>query len=205
MKQLLWIAAAAYGLALASCERDKTLDENPNNHFGACMGPERVINNDHITYMDMVVEEAPEIMDSFRTHTQLQAYKVTKDGNKLVVDCNVWARKEVQLFFAQYGLEKNLSDGTIRATQNNVIIYPMDSNFSYSPAIGYEKSFDNASPFLVNDNKCIEYTLGVFDEAQIRNSSTPIYTLVWKYEGLRTGNIVYIDAEDGRLVHKIIK
>lgn len=193
-KTLVTLTLGAAALFVASCEDDNGPDTNKNKDYQTCVGPTHVTNDGAETYTYKLDEKAPEFNDTLNKYaTVLQAKKVTETGNNITLECNVWLRQNVQLFFAKYGLSKDLNTGNITAIHANNTQYDF-ANFNVSPSVRYESAYDEASKYFIYDNMCVKYTLGIFENAVMIDSS--YYRLAWKFEGLKTGNIVYIDAEN---------
>lgn len=200
-KHLIALSFAAISLSLPSCDKDNTTDNNRNKDYSTCLGPSHVTNDGAVTYTYLLDEHAPEFKDTLAKYPNLQASSVNMKDGFLNMECNVWANASTQLFFATYGLKKNLSNGAITATQSNLTQYDL-ANVNLTGSVRYESAYDSASKYFIYDQMCIKYTFGVYDKATLLNVDSPVYRVAWKFEGKKTGNIVYVDANDNTVIEK---
>lgn len=204
MKKLIpAVMLSLTALAFTSCDKDEAPNNNKNNNYETCLGPKRIINDGPLTYTNLLDQKAPEFLDSLSKYNKLQAKSLKENGSDVILECNVWTNNGVQLFFAKYGLKKDLNTGVVSNVHNNVIDYDL-GGLNLGAGVRYESAFDSAQQHFIYDQMCVLYTLGVYDQAPLLNVDTPVYKLAWKFEGKKTGNIVYINAKDGTVLDKTI-
>lgn len=172
------------------------------HRYANCSMPSKIGNASHKIPLQTFKDMAPEIIDIITRNAQLKVERYTKKDSTLIVYCGVWYNAEIEMLDRAYIIQKNLRNGTVRILQD----YDKTTDFSdlkLYPTLDYRGAFNSVYALFSDDMPCLWYNLGIVDKAQLNGGTAPQYALVWKFEGIRTANVAYVDAHSGIVLKEI--